>query len=127
MTPQVAAEVAAKLDLDVDDLPVCFACLSFVCVAIDCGDEADVRRETTRMTPDIWNDGLEQPARLALQRAKRRGVRHARDALDDVVARRGRSPVAKAIVRRLAEQLAERAKTRRETFAFLPWPPPELN
>jgi hypothetical protein len=40
-----ADEVAAALDLDLDDVPICLACLSFVSFAIDSGDEREIRRD----------------------------------------------------------------------------------
>lgn len=101
---------ARELDLDLDDLPICLACLSFVAMAIDAGDELEIRRWTRKMTPDLWDEGLALPARLAVERAQRRGVRDAAEALADINERGPRSPVARAIVRRLGEALSERAR-----------------
>jgi hypothetical protein len=123
MKTDAAAELAAELDLDVDDLAICHACLSFVSFAIDGGDEADIRRTTNRMTPDLWAEGLALPARLALERACKRGVPNAEEAIDDLARRGGRSPVAKAIVRRLGADLMARSKGDLLKMGFEPWPP----
>jgi hypothetical protein len=80
MFPELVADrIARKLDLDVDDIGICHACLSFVSFAIDEGNVREIKRWTNRMTPDLWADGLEQPARLALRRAEEvRGARGSR-------------------------------------------------
>jgi hypothetical protein len=106
--PAQADELAAQLDLHVHDVPICLACLSFVVFAIDAGDEREIRLWTSRMTPDLWAEGLEQPARLALATLG------------------PRSPVARAIVRRLAGQLSEHARGDPLKMGFEPWPPPSV-
>lgn len=113
MKVEAANELASQLELDVDDVGVCHACLCFVSFAIDKGDEREIRRETTRMTPDLWADGLALPAQAALERARRAGVPHAEEALAEVLDRGPRSAIAKAIVRRLGADLAARARERR--------------
>jgi hypothetical protein len=123
LTRETAAELAGRLELDVQDVPICLACLSFVSMAIRFGDERDVRREVNRMTPDLWAEGLEQPLRLALKRAVERGVPLARDAFSDLEARRGQSTVAKAVVRRLGQQLDDHARGDFLKMGFEPWPP----
>jgi hypothetical protein len=123
MKSDAAAELAAELDLDVDDLAICHACLSFVAFAVDGGDEREIRRETNRMTPYLWAEGLALPARLAVERAGERGVRNADHAIDDLAERGARSPVAKAIVRRLGAELMERSKGNLLKMGFEPWPP----
>ena len=87
-----ADRLAARLDLDVDEIGICHACLSFVSFAIDDGDDREIRRWTSRMAPDLWAEGLEQPTRRALEAARVRGVPGAGEALADVSARGGRSP-----------------------------------
>ena len=77
MSHSEAAALAAALELDVDDIGICHACLSFVSLAIDSGDERKVAGSITRMAPDLWAEGLEQPVRLALRRARERGVANA--------------------------------------------------
>ena len=75
MTRTEAVELAAELELDVDDIAICHACLSFISFAIDSGDEQKVAGSITSMAPDLWAEGLEQPVRLALERARKRGSR----------------------------------------------------
>jgi hypothetical protein len=119
--------IASELDLDLDDIGICHACLSFVSMAIDRGDEREIRGELIRMTPDLWAEGLAVPARLALRRACEQGVPGADRALADVEKRGGRSLVAQAIVYRLAADLSARAKGDLLRMGFQPWPPAELN
>lgn len=119
-----ADRLAARLDLDVDEIGICHACLSFVSFAIDDGDDREIRRWTSRMAPDLWAEGLEQPTRRALEAARVRGVPGAGEALADVSARGGRSPVVKAIVLRLAADLSARARGDLLRMGFEPWPPP---
>jgi hypothetical protein len=121
--PDAAAELAAELDLDVDDIAICHACLCVVSFAIDKGDEGEIRRATNQMTPDLWAEGLALPARLALERAQSRGVPGADEAIEDVTRRGARSPVARAIVRRLGAELMERSKGNLLKMGFEPWPP----
>jgi hypothetical protein len=122
-----AKGIASQLDLDLDDIPICLACLSFVSMAIDGGDERDVRGQLNRITPDLWAEGLAQPARLSLGRARERGVAGAEAALADVEKRGGRSLTAQAIVYRLAADLSARAQSDVFKMGFQPWPPAGLN
>jgi hypothetical protein len=105
---------ARDLDLQLDDVPVCLACLSFVAFAIDTGDEREIRRWIREMTPNLWDDGLAVPVKLAVERAHRCGIHGARDALADLELHGSRSATARAIVRRLGEQLSARAKGDRQ-------------
>jgi hypothetical protein len=123
VTRAEAAALAAELDLDVDDLAICHACLSFVSFAIDAGDERKVAGSITRMAPDLWAEGLAQPVRLALERARRLGVAHAEEAIAAVAESGPRSQVARAIVRRLAADLSARAQGDLFRMGWEPWPP----
>jgi hypothetical protein len=127
MKAEAADRLAAELDLDVDDIAICHACLSVVAFAVDGGDEREIRRETNRMTPDLWAEGLALPAQLALERARRRGVPDVEAALGDIASRGARSAIAKAIVRRLGADLMERSKGNLLRMGFEPWPPGDLN
>lgn len=127
MTRADADRFAAQLDLDVDEIGICLACLSFVSFAIDKGDEREIRRETNWITPVLWEEGLEQPVRTALEQARSRGVPDAVEALADVEARGARSPVVKSIVRRLGSDLSARAQGNIFRMGFQPWPPPNFN
>ena len=127
MEARQAKGIASQLDLDLDDIPICIACLSFVSMAIDGGDERDVRGQLTRMTPDLWREGLALPARLALERACKRGIPGAERALADVEKRGGRSLTAQAIVYWLAADLSARTKAHLFKMGFQPRPPAGLN
>jgi hypothetical protein len=121
-----AADLAAALDLDVDDIGICLACLSFVSFALDSGNERKVAGEITRIAPDLWVEGLAQPVRMALQRAWERGVANAGAAIAEVEASGPRSRTVRAIVRRLAADLSARAQGDLLKMGFEPWPPREL-
>src|SRR5207244_11493062 len=80
MTRAAADALAAELDLDVDDLAICHACLSFVSFAIDSGGEREVTSWTRRMTSELWAEWLAGPVRMALRRAQERGAGSAGEA-----------------------------------------------
>lgn len=126
-----ASALAAALDLDLDAAGVCHACLSFVSLAMDYGDERDVARELRRMTPDLWGDGLDEPALAAVRRAAERGVPDAVVALDELAQRGGQSAVARELVCRLAAELSARSRAvlraRELAQDRLPLASPELN
>jgi hypothetical protein len=121
-----AEALAAELDLDVDDIGICHACLSTVTFAIDGGNPHKIAGAVRSMTPYLWDEGLALPARMALERARRRGVANAGEALREIQKNGPRSRVARAIVRRLGADLGARAKGDLLKMGFQPWPPPEL-
>ena len=127
MTLADATALAAQLDLDVDDIGICLACLSFVSMEVDGGNPHKIRGAVQRMTPWLWEEGLELPARMALERARRRKIPHAAEALEEVRKLGPRTRIARAIVHRLGVDLAERAKGDLTKMGFERWPPPELN
>ena len=120
MTLAEATELAAALELDVDDIAICHACLSFVSLAIDSGDERKVAGSITRMAPDLWAEGLAQPVRLALERARKRGVANAEEAIVTVGKSGPSSQVVRAIVRRLAADLSARPRATSSGWAGNP-------
>jgi hypothetical protein len=105
-----ARELAAQLDLDLGHIPICYPCLSFVSMAIDNGDQHKIRGATVQFTPDLWEEGLAAPARGAVERAARRGVKNADRALADIDRAGARTPIARAIVQVLAVQLSTRTR-----------------
>jgi len=102
-----AAVLAGQLELDVMTVGVCLPCLSFAAFPLEAGDERTARREARRLVPILWAEGLELPALLALERERRDGVPDAREAVADVCAHGARSSVVRALVWRLAQDLAE--------------------
>lgn len=124
-----ADAVAAQLGLSLEG--VCFACLSVVSFAVDRGDEREIRRELYAMTPDLWADGLDVAALAAVREACARGVPDAPEALAELRSAGPRSAVARAIVRRLAEELVRRTRLERRleerARAHLLLASPELN
>jgi len=123
VTRAAADELAAQLDLDVDDLAICHACLSFVSFAIDSGDDREVTSWTRRIAPDLWAEGLAEPVRMALGRARERRVANAEAAIRSIDEKGPRSPVVYAIVRRLGADLFARAQGNLLRMGFEPWPP----
>jgi hypothetical protein len=118
-----ADALAAALELDVDDLAICHACLSFVSFALDSGDDHEVACSITQIAPDLWAEGLAQPVHMALERARARGVTNAEKAIASVDTNGPRSQVARAIVRRLAAELSARAQGDLFRMGWQPWPP----
>jgi hypothetical protein len=117
-----AAGLAARLEIDVDDVAICHACLSFVSIPLGRGDERGAARAAVRITPDLWEEGLAQPARLALS-GRDDGIPRAEAGLADLAARQGCSVTARAIVRRLSADLSACAKGDLLRMGFEPWPP----
>jgi hypothetical protein len=109
MTRSQADELAAQLELDPGS--VCFACLCIVSFALEGGRPNEIAAALTRITPDLWDDGLEGQVVAAAARACELGVPNAREALADLEQSGADSIVARAIVRRLAEELSDRTRT----------------
>ena len=124
ISAEAAAELAARLDLNVHDIAICLACLSFVAVPLGRGDEREATRWARRMAPDLWEEGLEQPVRLVLRRASDEGVPNADAALADVETRGPRSVVVREIVLRLGRDLDAHARGDFLKMGFQPWRPP---
>ena len=108
MAPLQAEEVAAQFDLDLDR--VCQACLCVVSFALEGGEPSEIADALARMTPDLWADGLEGDALAAAAHACELDVPNAFEALTDLEQWGAKSIVARAIVRRLAEQLSGRTR-----------------
>jgi hypothetical protein len=123
ITRAAADALAAELDLDVDDLAICHACLSFVSFAIDSGDDHKVTCSIRQIAPDLWAEGLAEPVGMALRRARERGVPNANEAIRSVAERGPRSQIVRAIVRRLAADLSTRAQADLLRMGWQPWPP----
>jgi hypothetical protein len=123
ITGAAAAELAARLGLNVHDIPICLACLSFVALPIGSGDEREARSWARRMAGDLWAEGLEQPARRALRRAQEAGVPNAETAIANVEAHGSRGVVVREIVLRLGRDLDEHARGDFLKMGFEPWPP----
>ena len=94
----------AQLDLDVDRIGICQACLSLVSMSLD--DPKEARHWMYEMTPFLWEEGLREPA---LEAVRKLGDA---EALADLEAKGARSNVARAIVMHLARQQDERARRR---------------
>jgi hypothetical protein len=109
ITKEQARAVAQALELELGEIDICLACLSFVSFPLRAGEEREVRRALASVTPRLWEEGLALPAVAALERARRAGIPHAEAALADIDALGSRSRVVREIVLRLAEYLEGRA------------------
>ena len=127
ISAEAATELAAQLELEVDQVGICHACLSFVSFPQRVGDERETGRATNEFAPILWDEGLEAPVREALQRARAAGVADADAAERDIDARGGSSITVKAIVRRLAADLWEQSEGNLLRMGFKPWPPADWN
>ncbi len=79
---------------------------------LDEGDERAIRAAVRFFADLLWDEGLEEPVRAALERARRAGVDGAEAAVADVQARGSRSAVFEAVVRLLARGKLEEARRR---------------
>lgn len=104
-----AEALAARLDIGID-IPICFACLGIVACELDVGDPAWAQRAAREITPFIWHEGLAEPALAVVWRARDEGTPDADLGLADLEQRAARSPVARAIVLRRAEELSRRVQ-----------------
>jgi hypothetical protein len=105
ITKEQARTVAQALELDLDEVDICLACLSFVSFPLRAGDDREVRRALAYIVPHLWEEGLALPAVAALERARRAGVLHAEAALADITTHGSRSRVVREVVLRLAADL----------------------
>jgi hypothetical protein len=107
MTKERAVSLAATLELGLHSPGVCPACISFVAMEIDGGNERRVAGQITSFAPLLWDEGLGDAVRGELERQSRGGNATAGEALVELVLRRERSPIFRAVVRRLGAELAE--------------------
>ena len=102
MTTKQIDKVVNALDLSLDAPRLCRGCLLFVSSSLDEDNLPEARMWARRVTPTIWIEGYGDHALELVRAAASRGVARADEALADLEARGGRSPVARAIVMRLA-------------------------
>lgn len=112
-------ELVLALELDVYEVGICHACLSFVSFPLDLGDEPEVRRALRHFAPVLWDEGLALPVQAALHKASRSGVAGAAEAIADVDARGARATVVRAVIRRLAADLTRRTREDMERAGLL--------
>jgi hypothetical protein len=128
---QRARAFVDRLDVDIRDVEICFACLSFVAIPLGDGDEHEALLWARRMTPDLWYEGLEGYALSIVADADARGVAGADAARRELESKRGRSAVARALVLALAADLHQQITTATRVEAAarprLALAPPELN
>jgi hypothetical protein len=111
--------LAAKLDLDVYEVGICHACLSFVAFPLDAGDEGETARALREFVPILWEEGLALPLQRALERARRRGVEGADVAIADIDRRGAGAAIVTAVVRQLAADLTRRTREQLEREGLL--------
>jgi hypothetical protein len=121
-----AEQLAEALDLDVYEIGICQACLSFVSFPLDAGDEREVVRAVREFAPILWEEGLALPLQAALERARRRDVAGAADAIADVARNGPMAPIVSAVIRTLASDLTRRTRQALEREGLVCPPAPIL-
>lgn len=116
LTRSRADRLAARLRLDLDSAPICLACLSLVAF----GDDSPraVQGRLVSVTRDLWAEGLREYAVDAVTSAMLHGDPDAEAALADLEDAGGSSPVARAIVLRLAQHMRRRSGLSHDVIAF---------
>jgi hypothetical protein len=107
MTKERADALAAGLEVGLHSPGVCPACISFVAYEIERGNERRVAGQITSFAPLLWDEGLGEVVRAELGRRSGRGDDSVAEALEELAVRRHRSTIFRAVVRRLAAELAE--------------------
>jgi len=102
-----AESLAASLDVTLASHGVCPACLFEVAWDRAHGDERAQRSSYAVFAPNLWLEGLGETVRRALVVASHDGAPGAAAALTDLDARGLRSGIFRAVVNRLADQLAQ--------------------
>jgi hypothetical protein len=111
-----ADRLAARLSLDFEAAPICLACLTIVAFGDD--NPRAVQGRLVSVTPDLWAEGLREYAIDSVTAAMLHGDPDAEAALADLEDGGGTSPVARAIVLRLAQQMRRRAGPSHDVIAF---------
>jgi hypothetical protein len=111
-----AERLAARLGLDFEAAPICLACLTIVAF----GDDSPraVQGRLVSVTRDLWVEGLREYATETLTAAMLHGDPDAQAALADLEDGGGSSPVARAMVLRLAQQMRRQAGVSHDVIAF---------
>ncbi|MFN2471138.1 MAG: hypothetical protein ABR583_09145 [Gaiellaceae bacterium] len=108
-----ADALAAAIDLGAAGPVSCPLCLFAVAAALKTGDEKEIRKALRFFVPRLWDEGLVETLKPALERARKAGIVGTAAAIADLDARGYRSLVTEAVVRRLAgEQLEEMERNR---------------
>jgi hypothetical protein len=110
VTEKQVTALAARLEVDLSSRGVCPACLSFVVFALEEGDGRRVAGAVTRVASMLWDEGLDVAVRVALERAVAEAVDGAAEGRREFEERGFRSRTFRAVVRRLAEDLAEESR-----------------
>jgi hypothetical protein len=99
--------LAKSLDVDLHSPGVCAMCLWLVATTLERDDPRAAAGRITVVAPTLWAEGLDKPVREALERKAQAGVVDSLEALRDFDNRGFRSSIFRAVVRHLAEELAE--------------------
>jgi hypothetical protein len=101
------SELAKALEVGLRAPGLCLACLLFVASEVESGNARGIAAAITLIAPNLWEEGFHAPVALALEQAARDGVPDADRALREFEQRGVRSAIFRAVVRRLAGELAE--------------------
>jgi hypothetical protein len=113
MSRQELDDLADALAVNLNEVNVCQACLTFVSLPLDLGEQQKAAGAARRLAPDFWAEGLALPVQAALERARKRGVPGAAEAIADVAERGPRARIVAAVIRRLAAQQVEEMRSSR--------------
>jgi hypothetical protein len=98
--------LAASLDIGLGSPGVCVACLSLVAPELERGDKRAAAGRLAMVASSLWAEGLGEVGLRAAELEARSGDEDATDALRDLESRSFRSEIFRAVVRRLAGELA---------------------
>lgn len=113
LSKQEVDELVLALDVSLNDVRVCLACLTFVSFPLDLGQDQKAAGAARRLAPNFWAEGLALPVQAALERARKRGVPGAAEAIAEVEERGPRARIVAAVIRQLAaQQVAEMRSSR---------------
>jgi hypothetical protein len=101
--------LARRLDVGLGSHGVCYPCLGAVAFELDEGGDGSMERW---VVPTLWIEGLGVTVTAALERAVVLGCPDAEEAMADLRSRGPRSLIFRAVVRRLAQELAAETKRR---------------
>lgn len=109
--------LVAALDLRLERVAICNLCLLQVSWALRGGDAKELRRALRYFVPLLWDEGLEEVLRHAVERAYAAGVSGADVATRDLARRGEHAWITESVVLDLAEQqVAEMERWRRASL-----------
>jgi hypothetical protein len=103
-----ADELALRLDVNLRSRGVCYPCLGEVAHILETDPKR--RRGTSWFVTALWSEGLGESVAFAVAEASLRDLPGAAEAERDLLTRGPRSAIFRAVVERLARELAENTR-----------------